>query len=430
MKKAFLLLIILLVATSMVFSAGTKESAGAATASASGTVRWAYWGGEARITRSAQAVLLFESANPGIKVNMEPSGGSGDHFVKVDTQLAAVSGPDIIQMGGNIDDYIKRGALLPLNGYVGTILNTSVIDPGAIEAGSRDGNLYGVTTGANMPALVYNKSLLERSGAPLPKVSMTYDEFRAYLLLIRDKLPKGVYPMMDIGILSSNSTPFGYWTGYNGTPLYKTAENRTYVTPADATKYLELFKDYRDNGLIPPADVAAAYAETNADSSAIVAGKVAIGFLWTNQIGGWQATMTDEIDFIEFPGAAEKNSLWQTQSQYYTVNKDAKNPELAVRFINFLVNSPEAAIVLGSDRGSSASSTARAAGSASAADQKILSYMQVAGPHTSPEGDHVPNDTELNSTLYLIYQRVAFGQITPADGGQQIYDLLIRLISK
>ncbi|MFA6784613.1 MAG: hypothetical protein WCR13_06915 [Sphaerochaeta sp.] len=56
--------------------------------------------------------------------------------------------------------------------------------------------------------------------------------------------------------------------------------------------------------------------------------------------------------------------------------------------------------------------------------------MQVAGPHSSAETDHVPNDTEFNSTLFLIYQRVAFDQITPAQGGQQIHDLLVRLIAK
>ncbi len=99
-------------------------------------------------------------------------------------------------------------------------------------------------------------------------------------------------------------------------------------------------------------------------------------------------------------------------------------------FIDFLVNDPEAALLLGSDHGAPASATARAAGSASPADQKVLNYMQVVGPHSSAETDHVPNDTEFNSTLFLIYQRVAFGEITPAEGGKQIRDLLVRLINK
>jgi len=81
-----------------------------------------------------------------------------------------------------------------------------VIDPSAIESGTIDGHLYGVSTGVTMPALVYNKSLIQRVGAPLPKVSMTYEEFRNYLVMLKSKLPSGTYPMQDIGALSSNST--------------------------------------------------------------------------------------------------------------------------------------------------------------------------------------------------------------------------------
>jgi multiple sugar transport system substrate-binding protein len=417
MKKIVLALIVLMMSAATVFGAPV-------------TLRWAYWGSEARIKRSQAAIDLFMAANPGIAVNPEVSGGTGDHFNKVDTQIAGGNGPDIIQMGGNINDYVKKGVLLPLDKYVGTVLTTSVIDPSAVESGTIGGKLYGVSTGVTMPALVYNKSLLQRVGAPLPKVSMTYAEFRAYLETINSLLPTSVYPMQDIGAMTSNSTPFGYWTRYNGTPLFNPDTNSTYITAADAKKYLELFKDYRDNGLVPPADIAAGFAETNADTSAIIAGKVAIGFIWTNGLSGYQAATKDELGLIEFPGAAAMKALWQAPSQFYTVNKDSKNPEATVKFINFLVNAPEASKVLGNDRGASASASARAAGLADVNDQKVIEYLKSAGPHSSKQTPNLPNDTEFNSTLYLIYQKVAFGKISPAQGGQQIYDLVARLLKK
>jgi multiple sugar transport system substrate-binding protein len=249
-------------------------------------------------------------------------------------------------------------------------------------------------------------------------------------VLLKEKLPSGVYPMQDIGIQASNSTPFGYWLRYNGTPIYHEAANTSDVTPAIAKKYLDLFKDYRDNGLVPPPDIAAGYAESNADSSALVAGKVVISYCWTNQLAGLQAATTDELDLIEFPGTEATGALWPAPSQFYTVNKDSRNIEEAVKFINFLVNHPGAAKVLGNDRGASASASARAAGASGVDDQKVLDFLVIAGPHTSKETAHLPNDTELNSTLYLIYQRVAFGQLTTEQGGRQIYDLIQRLIKK
>ena len=441
MKKVVLCCIILLFGAILAFAGGQQEEPAKASAPAEASaaadnggeetvVRWAYWGSGVRVEISQAAIDLYQAANPGVSVNAEVSGGAGDHFMKVDTQLAGSAGPDIIQMGGNIPDYVNRDVLLPLDKYAGNLLNTSVIDESAIQSGTLNGKLFGVSTGVTMPTLVYNKALIERSGAPLPKVSMTYAEFRDYLMLLKSKLPKGVYPMMDIGLMSSNSTPFGYWARYNGTPLYNPDTKSTPVTPQVAQKYLELFADYRENGLIPPADIAAGFAESNADTSALVAGKVAIGYLYTNQLSGYQAAMTDELDLIEFPGAAKTKALWQAPSQFYTVNKYSKNPEETVKFINFLVNSPDAAAVLGNNRGASASASARAAGADDINDQKVLEYLKVSGPHTTAETAHVPNDTELNSTLYLIYQKVAFGQLSPEQGGKQINELLVRLINK
>lgn len=416
MRKNSLSSLALILSAGMVFAQGAN-------------IRWAFWGSEARIKRSQTAIDIFQASNPGFTINPEVSGGAGDHFIKVDTQIAGGAGPDIIQMGGNIGDYVKKGILLPLDKYAGKTLNTAVIDKSALESGNINGRLYGISTGVTMPALVYNKSLIERIGCPLPKVSMTYPEFRSYLKTLKDKLPNGAFPMQDIGALSSNSTPFGYWTGYNGTRIYVAETNSTELKAVDVQKYLELFADYRENGLVPPADFAAGFAETNADTSAIVAGKVAIGFIWTNGLGGYQAATKDELALIEFPGAAVTKALWQAPSQFYTVNKDSKNPEATVKFINFLVNSPEAAKVLGNDRGASASSTARSV-NLEGVDQKVIEYLKAAGPHTRKESAHLPNDTEFNSTLYLIYQKVAFGKITPAQGGQQIFELVTKLIKK
>ena len=435
MKKVVLSCIILLFGVTMAFAGGQQEAPAKAEAAVEAesqetTIRWAYWGSGVRVEISQAAIDLYQEQNPGVLVNAEVSGGAGDHFTKVDTQLAGKAGPDIIQMGGNIPDYVNKNVLLPLDQYAGSILDTSVIDESAIQSGTLNGNLFGVSTGVTMPALVYNKSLIERSGAPLPDVSMSYAEFHDYLVMLKSKLPKGVYPMMDIGMMSSNSTPFGYWTRHNGTPLYIPESNSTKVTAQAAQKYLELFDGYREEGLIPPADIAAGFAETNADTSALVAGKAAIGYLYTNQLSGYQAAMTDELDLMEFPGAAQSKALWQAPSQFYTVNKYSKNPEETVKFINFLVNSPEAAAILGNNRGASASASARAAGAEDVNDQKVLEYLKVSGPHTTAETAHVPNDTELNSTLYLIYQKVAFGQLTPQEGGKQINELLVRLINK
>jgi multiple sugar transport system substrate-binding protein len=236
--------------------------------------------------------------------------------------------------------------------------------------------------------------------------------------------------MMDFGSTASSSTPFGYWLRYNGTPIYDERTKTSAVTAEVAQKYLDLWKDYRDNGLIPSAEFAAQYPENNTDSSALVAGKVAIGFAVSNQLAGLQAAMTDELGLVELPGAAGTKALWPQLSQVMTLNKNSKNIDEAIKFIDFIVNSPDAGKILGNNRGASASSTYRAGISGSPVDEKISAYLNVASPHSSPETAHLPNDTELNSTLYLIYQQVAFARLDTVAGGRQIASLIQTLISK
>lgn len=408
---------------------GGSGSSGSATGRDIVILRWAFWGGEARVKASRAVIDVFREANPGIDVNIEVSGGTGDHFNKVDTQFAGDAGPDIIQMGGNFPDYAAKNVLLNLNPYKGGLFDVSAIDAGAIEAGSVRGNLYGVSTGATIPALVYNKSLLEKAEAPLPKVSQTWEEFRHWLASVKARLPIDVYPLSDFGSTSSGSTGFGYWMRWNGTPVYDELTGGTKATAADAKKFLELFKDYRDNGFIPPADISAGYAEINTKSSSLIAGKVAMGFIVSNQFANFQAATQDELELIELPGAVETKALWPQLSQVYTINAASKNIDEAVKFMNFLVNSPDAGRITGNDRGISSSRTFRqgASSAATAADKKVFAYHDVAGAHTSPETPYLPNHTELNSALYVIYRQAAFGQINTTQGGQQIYQLLVRM---
>jgi multiple sugar transport system substrate-binding protein len=428
--------LVLFLSAAMVFAGGKSDTGSSSSSSnaASGTtvLRWAFWGSESRVKISQEAINVFQAQNPGITVNIEVSGGAGDHFQKVDTQLAGGAAPDIIQMGGNYPDYIAKGVPLDLTPYAGKGLDTATIDAGAIAQGSVGGKLYAVSTGASIPALVYNKTMLEKAGVPLPPATSTWAEFRAYLVSIQSKLPSGVYPLQDFGVTTSSTTGFGYWLRDNGTPIYDDVTQSTPVTAADAKKFLDQFKDYRDNGLIPPAAIAAGYAETGADTSSLVAGKVAIGFLVSNMFPGYQSVTPDELGLIELPNAAARKALWPALSQVYTINSASKNIDAAIKFVNFLVNSPDAGKILGNDRGISSSSTYRAgaASALTASDQKVFAYHDLVAPHTSPETAHLPNDSELNSTAYLIYQNVSFGRINTTQGGQQIYELLVRLAKK
>jgi multiple sugar transport system substrate-binding protein len=434
MRKVMLLLAVLILTSTVVFAGGTKEAA----PNYGNTIRWSYWGGEARLRAVQQAIDIY-TGETGNVVAGEPAPGTNEHFDKFLVQFAGGYAADIVQLGGYFtnlqlaDDNktTKPPAgdyLLDLTPYTKNgKLDISNVDTAAINAGTRDGKLYAIPVAMNMPAMIYNKSLLERVGAPLPKVSMTWAEFETWLGQVQAKLPNGTYAMTDNSATASGSVFFGYWAGQNGTPQWDGA--KTSMTAAAAQQYFDLWAKWRTNGWVPPASVSADYAETNEASAAIIAGKTACVQVWSNSIANYQAATRDDLQIIELPNAAVSNGLWGQMSQMMAINKKTKNPDAAVQFLNFYTNDARAWAILKDTYGMPVTPAGRAAVSATASDtvKKQLAYLDVAGKHASPPNPNMPNDTEWNQGLHLIAQNVAYGRITAAAGGQQVMDLINRL---
>ncbi|MDR1836936.1 MAG: ABC transporter substrate-binding protein [Treponema sp.] len=424
MKKIMLLLAVLVAAGTVVFAGGSRPAA------STNVVRWSFWGGENRIRNYQRGTDIF-TEETGIIVAGEPAPGTNEHFQKFLTQFAGGNAADIVQLGAyftnlGVDDNDPSPYLLPLDQFVRSgVLNISTVDAGAIAAGTRNGILYALPMGTNMPCLLYNRSLLQRVGAPLPNVSMTWTEFEAWLTAVQARLPQGTYAITDNGATQSGSAFFGYWAGDNGTPTWTGTQTR--MTAAAAQQYLEMWGRWRSAGLVPPATVAADYAETNESTSSLIAGRTAVCFAYTNYLINYQNATQDTLDLIELPNAAVSKGMWTNSSQMIAINKNSKNAEAAAKYINFRINDPRAWQIMGADPGIPITPSTRAVIGNDTINQRITAYMDVAGNHASPPSPNIPNDSEYNSGLFLIYQQVAYGRVTPAAGGQQIMDLINRL---
>lgn len=395
------------------------------------TLRFGWWGNDDRAARTQKVIELFQAAYPDIKVTGEPNGGTADHFQIIDTQLAGNNAPDLIQFGGNYPDYMQY--LEPLDAYVGKQLLIDTperFDQTALIPATRDGKFWVTSLGTNTPVLAYNKTMIEAAGVPLPQDNMTWDELIAYGEELKAKLPEGVAPFVDNSTNQANY--LSYFYRQEGTPLWTLDDGgKSYATVESAKKWLQLWADMRAEGLIPDADTTATYAETGADTSALVAGKAAIGLIWSNQIAGYQAAMQDELGATTLPAGGEKAYTIQ-MSQYLGVNKDSANKEAAALFINFFVTSPEAGAVLQTNRGVPSSPVVRQAiaGEATATDAAVYRIYDTVADRTIPQDPNLPNDQEFVSELLLIGQSVALGEKTVDQGAADLQALIERLSAK
>jgi len=427
MKRILCALIAIAVIGVAAFAEGGQESAAAGKA-----IRWSFWGSEARIKNTQLCIDKFTEKN-GIIVAAEPAPGTGEHFAKFATQFAGGNAADIVQLGG---DFSNLGVgldvgkvLLPLDALVkGGALDVSKVDASAIAAGSVGGVLYAVPLAANMPGILYNKSLLERSGAPMPKVSMTWAEFETWLKEVQAKLPAGVNAFADNSSNQDQSYFFGYWMRQNGTRNWD--GTKSFATAAAAQKYFELWAGWRAAGLISSPETAGAYAETNESTSSLIAGKVAASVIWSNQLLNYQNATKDTLDLIEFPNATSSKMLWGQMSQMMAINKNSKNAVAAAKFISYRVNDPGVWKIMGADPGNPVVPEGRSIVATTDIAKKVAAYIDVAGKHASARDPNMPNDSQWNNRLYTIAQKVAFGQATPAQAGQQVIYLITELTTK
>jgi multiple sugar transport system substrate-binding protein len=425
MKRVLLTAIATAVIGVSAFASGGSQQPSAA---GQGAVRWSYWGSETRI-KNNQLIIDKFTEQTGIIVASEPAPGTGDHFTKFATQFAGGNAADIVQLGGdfsNLNVADVSSVLLPLDDFVKSgVIDISKVDKSAITEGTKNGKLYALPLAANMPAMVYNRSLLERVGAPLPKVSMTWAEFDEWLAATKAKLPAGVYPLADNSANSDQSVFFGYWQGQNGTTMWDGKKSHT--TAASVKQYFDLWADWRAKGYIPDAATAADYPETNESNSSLIAGKVACCKIWSNQLLNYQNATQDTLELIELPNAAVTNGLWGQMSQMMAINKNSKNAEAAAKFINYRVNDPSVWVIMDADPGMPVNSACRAALPASPITDKVNAYLNTAGAHTRARDPNMPGDSQWNSRLYNIAQNVAYGRITTDQAGQDVVNLIAEL---
>ena len=395
-------------------------------------IRMGWWGNDDRAARTQKVIELFQEAYPEIKVVGEPNGGTADHFQIIDTQLAGNNAPDLIQFGGNWPDYQQY--LEPLNGYLGRQLLVDTADrfdqTALIPATAADGTLYAVSLGTNTLVLAYNKTMIEAAGVALPKDNMTWEELIAYGQELKAKLPEGVWPFVDNSTNTANY--LSYFYTQQGTQLWTNDEGgKSYATVESAKKWLQLWADMRADGLIPDADTTATYAESGPDSSALVAGKAAIGLIWSNQGAAYQEAMTDQLGMTTLPKGGEKSYAIQ-MSQYLGVYEESKNKEAAALFINFFVTSPEAGAVLQTNRGIPSSPIVRQAiaGEATATDAAVYRIYDAVADRTVPQGPNLPNDQEFVNELQLLGQAVAHGETTVDQAAEDLQALIDRLAVK
>lgn len=430
-KKMLSAALCLVMALSLTACGGGSTQSGSAAKTESvakdgNKLTFAWWGNQVRNERTSKILSMYSESNPGVTFDGQFSEWN-DYWNKLATASAGHNLPDIVQMDLQYyDQYVANGLLLDLTPYIedGT-LDLSDADESILEAAKVDGKTYAVCNGVNAPALLYNKTMLDEAGITV-KDGMTLDEFTALSKEIKEKTGYRT----NIGYW--HETLPEYWLRAKGQMFFEKgkmgAESAGDIKTIFALEEQAIKEDWH----VKPS----VYTEItvgSAEQDPMVYGESPdnmswCAFVYSNQMNSIQAAAPEgmEIGITTWPTDDLKKSNYLKPSQFFAVTSDCKNPEEAVKVLNYITNSVECNEVLLGERGVPISKKVSEAITPllDETNQKTVEYInEVVTPTCSTINPAAPNGAnEVYDLLKDLEEQVLYEQITADEAAERLFD--------
>jgi multiple sugar transport system substrate-binding protein len=127
-------------------------------------------------------VEVFESKNPGIKVDVQLT-GFNDYFTALATKVGGGNAPDVYEM--NMENFLAYMLRNQCQDLTALGVDTTPYSAGTINAVSSDGKLYAVPESFSTCLLFYNKALFDQAGVSYPTDDWTWADAQAAAEKIR-----------------------------------------------------------------------------------------------------------------------------------------------------------------------------------------------------------------------------------------------------
>lgn len=385
------------------------------------TLRMSWWGSDDRTKRTQQALALFQNRNPNITVNGEFTGDFNGYSAKLSTQIAGGSAPDVIQMSGQfIASYATRGALLDLNPYFPDVIDTSKWDKASVEEASYVGGVRGLSVGYDGYATVYDKGGLDALGIAAPKSSWTWSDFESILSDVVSARGKYKYGCSDGG---GRYEVLSVFLRQNGTDLF--VDGKPVFKASQIESMWGYWGGLRDKGLIVTPDIQAAWTGA-LDGTPLVQGLAAFEFASLSTLLSLKALMKSPVAINTIPFSDDGKAGQVVRSpQYFSAFGKTKNPYASAQLIQFLLNDPDAAKILGTTRSVPVSPLALEAinPQLTAAERETVTYLDLlTSSGATPIQPMPPQFTDFNALLQRTYQAVSFGKSSIKDGATTLVE--------
>jgi multiple sugar transport system substrate-binding protein len=394
----------------------SQPASAASTTAEQVTLRLYWWGGDARHERTQQAIDAFMVKHPNITVQPEFSDWAG-YWDKLATSTAGNNSPDVIQMDQlYLASYGARGTLTDLSTL--PELNTSNLEPAVLGMGQWDGAQLAMPISTASFGLMVNLDILGNLGITLPDTTKwTWDEFATFAKSITDASGGSV---AGTGIMN-NEYSLQLFARQKGDQLF--SDGDIVIKPETLAAYLQLGLDQSTSGAAPSASHIAETASLALDQGDFSTGKLAMSFTQATQISAYAKASGANIQLVQIPSFDSNKAKYEyfKPGMYWSVSSQSKHPHEAAILIDFLVNDPEAATILGTERGlpANAKMLDSISSTLTADEKKAVEYTASLTPLLGEAPSIVPNGASAMDSIIARYeQEVLFGNQSAADAAK------------
>ncbi|OPG99680.1 ABC transporter substrate-binding protein [Chryseobacterium mucoviscidosis] len=421
-------LLLLVTACSGTDHTGADEQTGTGTAEGGQVeLRMMWWGDQKRADITNEALKVFQEKHPNIKIVGEFAPSSG-YFDKLNTQLASGTAPDIFFLGGNVVDYAKKDVLLNLDPYVGSELNLDGMDTTMVEYGRLDGKLQHISAGANARGIVVNQALFDQAGIPLPASDWTWEDYAAISKELSDKLGKGYY-----GTYNFTVDGMDIFLKQHGKQLYDMKNGTLGFAKEDILEWFTYWELASKSGGVVTPELQVSNPPDDTSKSLLITGKAAMSLLPSNQLAAFQSLTEDKLILLPVPRGPKGTGVVFESSQGLSGYANTKHAKEVAILMDFWINDPDAAKILGNDRGVPVTEANRnlLQQEAGPVEEIVYNYTSFVSEATKTEPFDVsynpPGFAEFSKLAQTTNQEIGFGRKSVEQAVTDFYNGTVRI---
>lgn len=415
-------------------SSGNSEPSGANNTNGGGgksagnekvTLRFSWWGGEDRHAATLAAIEAYKQIAPNVTIEAEYQGFDG-YEQKIKTQLSGGTSADIMQL-----DLPWLQELTSKGDFFVDLKDQSEFDTSGFDQnflsnfGLYNGKLAAVPTGVNAYCMIINKTLADQLGISTDtqwdwesiyeagKKLHAEDSSKYLLLADHAALRQDIITML-------KQRTGNQWVNEDFTVGF---------SKEDAVSSFEWLQKAMEAGVYQPIG-----------ESDLFFGKIDQNPKWINQeipiapsmsstLLSLKNVLPEDVEIVTglpvIAKDAKDTGVLVRPAQLFAISNKSQHQEEAAKFLNWFMNDPEAAAILGDVRSvPPVKSSQEAAVAAGKIDAAITNAVELGLKNAGIVDNSVANNSEVQKVLEDIIQKVSYGKSTPEQAADELISSL------